>query len=123
MTVDEALLAIDIGAKAIVVSNHGGRVLDHTPGSAEVLAAIADKVKGKITILADGGIRNGYDALKMLALGADVVLTGRPIVRGAHGGGVEGVAVILSTMKNQLVEAMTLTGTASVRSVSRGILS
>lgn len=123
MTVEEALLAIDVGAKAIVVSNHGGRVLDHTPGSAEVLAAIADKVKGKITILADGGIRNGYDALKMLALGADVVLTGRPIVRGAHGGGVEGVAVVLTTMKNQLVEAMTLTGTASVRSVSRGILS
>lgn len=122
MTVDEALLAVDVGAKGIVVSNHGGRVLDHTPGSAEVLAAIADKVKGKITVLADGGVRNGYDVLKMLALGAQAVLTGRPIVRGAHGGGVEGVAVVLSTMQKQLVEAMTLTGTRSVQSVARTVI-
>ncbi len=123
MTPDEAQVAVDAGAAAIVVSNHGGRVLDHTPGSAEVLPAIADKVRGKVVVLADGGIRYGYDVLKMLALGAQVVLVGRPIVRGAHGGGVEGVTLVLNKMKNELVEAMTLTGAASVRAVSRSILS
>ncbi len=123
MTPDEAQVAVDAGAAAIVVSNHGGRVLDHTPGSAEVLPAIADKVRGKVVVLADGGIRYGYDVLKMLALGAQVVLVGRPIVRGAHGGGVEGVTLVLTKMKNELVEAMTLTGAASVRAVSWSILS
>jgi len=123
MTRDEARIAADAGAAGIVVSNHGGRVLDHTPGTAEVLAAIADDLGGKVVILADGGVRTGYDALKLLALGAQVVLVGRPIVRGAHGGGPEGVGVVLSSIRSQLVEAMTLTGTASVRAVERGILS
>ena len=123
MTPDEAQVAVDAGAAAIVVSNHGGRVLDHTPGSAEVLPAIAAKVRGKVVVLADGGIRYGYDVLKMLALGAQVVLVGRPIVRGAHGGGAEGVTLVLNKMKNELVEAMTLTGAPSVRAVSRSILS
>jgi isopentenyl diphosphate isomerase/L-lactate dehydrogenase-like FMN-dependent dehydrogenase len=122
MTVDEARVALDCGAAGIVVSNHGGRCLDHTPGSAEVLPAIAEAMKGKLVVLADGGIRNGADVLKMLALGADAVLVGRPIVRGAHGGGPEGVKLILEKMKSELVEAMTLTGTPRVRGVSRSIL-
>ena len=74
MTPDEAVLAVECGAKGIVVSNHGGRCLDHTPGTIEVLPGIADKVKGKVTILADGGVRHGGDVLKFLALGADAVL-------------------------------------------------
>jgi len=118
MTVDEAVAAVDVGAKAIVVSNHGGRNLDHTPGTADVLPAIAKEVKGKLTILADGGVRYGADVLKMLALGADAVLVGRPAIRGAHGGGAEGVQVVLEKMKSELAEAMVLTGTASVRAVS-----
>ena len=79
--------------------------------------------RGRHAPLADGGIRYGYDVLKMLALGAQVVLVGRPIVRGAHGGGAEGVTLVLNKMKNELVEAMTLTGAPSVRAVSRSILS
>jgi 4-hydroxymandelate oxidase len=122
MTVDEAQMAVDAGAAAIVVSNHGGRVLDHTPGTAEVLPKIAAKVKGKITILADGGIRNGYDVLKMLALGADAVMIGRPIIRGAVGGGKEGVALVLNKMRKELAEAMVLTGVPSVQKVKRNIV-
>jgi 4-hydroxymandelate oxidase len=122
MTPEEALIARDAGAAAIVVSNHGGRVLDHTPGTAEVLPAIADKVKGKVVILADGGIRHGADVLKMLALGADAVLLGRPVIRGAHGGGVEGVQVVLEKIRLELAESMILTGTRSVRAVGREAL-
>ena len=80
MTPDEAEIAVEVNAAAIVVSNHGGRVLDHTPGAADVLPEIAGRVKGKITILADGGVRTGADVLKLLALGADAVLIGRPLV-------------------------------------------
>ncbi len=122
MTVDEAVMAKEAGASAIVVSNHGGRVLDHTPGAAEVLPAIAEKLKGKLVIFCDGGVRYGADALKYLALGADAVLVGRPVVRGAFGGGQDGVALVLKKMKNELVDAMVLTGTASVRKVQEKIL-
>jgi isopentenyl diphosphate isomerase/L-lactate dehydrogenase-like FMN-dependent dehydrogenase len=122
MTVDEAEMALETGAKAIVVSNHGGRVLDHTPGVAQMLPAIAQRVKGRIVVFADGGIRYGNDVLKLLALGADAVLVGRPLIRGAFGGGPEGVALLLNKMKSELTVAMTLTGTPTVRSVSKGIL-
>jgi len=122
MTPEEALMALDVGAAGIVVSNHGGRVLDHTPGTAKVLPLIADKVKGRMIILADGGVRYGADVLKMLALGADAVLVGRPLVRGSVGGGAEGVALMLKKMNNELVVAMTLTGTADVKKVSRNII-
>ncbi|OAT87042.1 alpha-hydroxy-acid oxidizing protein [Desulfotomaculum copahuensis] len=110
MTVDEALLCADAGAAAIVVSNHGGRILDHTPGAAEVLPAIARAVKGRLTVLADGGVRSGVDVLKLLALGADAVLVGRPLVWGAFGGGAAGVQMVLERYTNELKQAMILTG-------------
>jgi isopentenyl diphosphate isomerase/L-lactate dehydrogenase-like FMN-dependent dehydrogenase len=122
MTAVEAEIAADCGASAIVVSNHGGRVLDFTPGSADVLPQIADRVKGKLTILADGGVRSGADVLKLLALGADAVLVGRPLIVGAFGGRKDGVALLLNKMKNELVSAMLLTGTADVKHVSHEIL-
>lgn len=122
MTSDEAQLAAEAGAAAIVVSNHGGRVLDLTPGAAEVLEGIADKVKGKVHIFADGGVRTGGDVLKLLALGADAVLIGRPLVIGAFGAGREGVTHIFNQMKQELVQTMLLTGTADVRNVGRSIL-
>ncbi|AVX20193.1 FMN-dependent dehydrogenase, includes L-lactate dehydrogenase and type II isopentenyl diphosphate isomerase [Carboxydocella sporoproducens DSM 16521] len=122
MTPEEAELAVEAGAKAIVVSNHGGRVLDFTPGAAEVLPEIASRVKGKVLIFADGGVRSGADVLKLLALGADAVLVGRPLVVGAFGGGQEGVAFLLNKMKGELVQTMLLTGTASVKNVKREIL-
>jgi 4-hydroxymandelate oxidase len=122
MTVQEAQMALDVGAAAICVSNHGGRVLDHTPGTAKVLPAIAEKVKGRMVVLVDGGVRYGGDVLKMLALGANAVLVGRPVLRGAVGGGAEGVKLVLNKMRAELVDAMVLTGTANVKKVSRSIL-
>ncbi|MEL7638120.1 MAG: alpha-hydroxy-acid oxidizing protein [Solidesulfovibrio sp.] len=122
MTADEASIAFDAGAAGIVVSNHGGRVLDHAPGAAEVLPEIARAVKGRGVILADGGVRSGADVLKYLALGADAVLVGRPLVVGAFGGGADGVAFLLDKLKAELTAAMLLTGTASVRNVSPRIL-
>lgn len=122
MTPEEALAAVEVGAAGIVVSNHGGRVLDHTPGTAQVLPQIADKVKGRLVIFADGGVRYGADVLKMLALGADAVLVGRPLLRGSVGGGAEGVALTLKKMHEELLVAMILTGTADVKKVSRSII-
>ena len=122
MTPDEARVAVDVGADAVVVSNHGGRVLDHTPGVAEVLSSVAGAVKGSITVIADGGIRTGGDVLKMLALGADAVMIGRPFSVAAVGGLKEGVAAYLRQIHSELVSAMILTGTPSVASVERTIL-
>jgi len=122
MTPDEAKLAVEVGADAIVVSNHGGRVLDHAPGSAEVLPGIAQAVSGKIDILVDGGIRDGVDVLKMVALGADAVLIGRPISIAALGGMQEGVEKYFVTIKGQLVQAMVLTGSQTIKDISSRVL-
>lgn len=122
MTPEEAQIAVEAGAKAIVVSNHGGRILDGTPGVAEVLPSIADKVKDKVTIFADGGVRAGVDVLKYIALGADAVLVGRPIIIGAFGGGKEGVKVVLDTMAKELKQAMILTGCKDLHDISEKVL-
>lgn len=122
MTVEDAQLAVEAGAAAIVVSNHGGRVLDHTPGVAEVLPKIAKEVKGKITILADGGVRTGVDVLKMLALGADAVLIGRPFVTASFGGGREGVKLYIDKLANELKSAMILTGCKDIKSIDSKII-
>ena len=131
MTAREAEAAVRAGAAGIVVSNHGGRVLDHTPGTADVLPEIAAAVKGRIRILADGGIRCGADVLKMLALGAEAVLVGRPMAVAAVGGGREGVAFLLTRYAEQLRTAMMYTGCGSlaeispsaIRHIQRGFLS
>ena len=122
MTVDDAKAAADAGAHAIVVSNHGGRVLDYAPGSARVLPDIAEAVDGKMTILADGGVRTGGDLLKMLALGADAVMIGRPFSIAALGGLEEGVTAYIDQVRTELAQAMVLTGTARVDEVSDDIL-
>ncbi|MCS7198974.1 MAG: alpha-hydroxy-acid oxidizing protein [Caldimicrobium sp.] len=122
MTVKDAEIAYNCGVRCIVVSNHGGRVLDYTPGVAEVLPEITSKLKGKLTILADGGIRTGADVLKVLALGADGVLIGRPIVIAVFGGGREGVKILYEKLKNELIQCMLLTGVSSVKDVPSTIL-
>jgi len=122
MTVRDARLAVEAGAGGIVVSNHGGRVLDHTPGTAEVLPGIAAAVKGKIKIFVDGGIRSGADVLKMLALGAEAVLVGRPMAIAAVGGGKEGVALLLTQYADQLRTAMIYAGCGSLSEVSAAAL-
>lgn len=122
MTPDEAELAAEAGVAAIVVSNHGGRVLDQTPGVADVLPGIAAKIKGKVKILADGGVRNGVDVLKMLALGADGVLIGRPFVTASFGGQSEGVKSYIDGIADDLKSAMILTGCNSISDISNRIL-
>ncbi|SNR77854.1 FMN-dependent dehydrogenase, includes L-lactate dehydrogenase and type II isopentenyl diphosphate isomerase [Humidesulfovibrio mexicanus] len=122
MTPDDAKRAVDAGAAGIVVSNHGGRVLDHTPGTAEVLPLVARAVKGQIAILADGGVRSGGDVLKMLALGADAVMIGRPVAIAAMGGLREGVGKYLDQLRGELLQAMILTGCNSVADVDARVL-
>ena len=122
MTADEAETAIQAGAAAIVISNHGGRVLDHTPGTADVLPGIAEAVNGRIPVLVDGGIRTGVDVLKMLALGATAILIGRPLVIAAYGGGAEGVALVIRRMNNELKQAMLLTGCGSLKDINRRVI-
>ncbi|MFW6036769.1 MAG: alpha-hydroxy-acid oxidizing protein [Desulfonatronovibrio sp.] len=122
MTPEDAQSALEAGVAAIVVSNHGGRVLDSTPGAAVVLPEISALVRDKMLVLADGGVRSGGDVLKLLALGADGILVGRPLIIGAFGGGREGVSLMLRKMSQELVQAMLLTGTSSVGRVSPGII-
>ena len=122
MTVKGALKALEAGASGIVVSNHGGRVLDQCPSTAEVLPAIVDAVGGKMTILVDGGIRSGMDVFKALALGADGVLIGRPFVTTIYGGGAEGVQVYVDKLKAELADAMVMCGAHSLDEISRDMI-
>ncbi|ABS37564.1 dehydrogenase, FMN-dependent [Clostridium botulinum A str. Hall] len=122
MTVEDAKLAVEAGVDDIVVSNHGGRVLDQTPGVADVLPEIAEAVKGKVTILADGGVRTGVDVLKMIALGADAVLIGRPFVTASFGGEREGVKIYVENLKSELKSAMVLTGCNSIKDIDEKII-
>jgi 4-hydroxymandelate oxidase len=122
MCVEDALIAKEAGAAAIVISNHGGRVLDHTPGTADVLPSIVRELKDKVPIFVDGGIRTGYDVLKMLALGAKAVLIGRDIVRAAVGAGIYGVKIHMEYMQKTLAKAMKMTGCSSLREISQEIL-
>ncbi|NLM45861.1 MAG: alpha-hydroxy-acid oxidizing protein [Firmicutes bacterium] len=122
MTAQEAEMAVEAGAAAIVVSNHGGRVLDATPGVAEVLPEIVERVKGEIFVFADGGIRTGIDVLKMLALGADAVLVGRPAVRAVFGGGSEGVRQLVEEMSAELVHGMIMTGCVNLKAIDYHVI-
>jgi 4-hydroxymandelate oxidase len=119
MTVEDALTAAEAGVNAIVVSNHGGRVLDCCQASMEVLPEIVKAVGSNIEILIDGGFRRGTDVLKALALGAKGVLVGRPICWGLGAGGSEGVAHVLQMMTRELVRTMTLTNVSDVNHVPR----
>lgn len=110
MTPGGAAKAAESGAYGIVVSNHGGRVIDQTPATIEVLPEIKAAVGGRIKILVDGGFRTGVDVFKALALGADAVLIGRPYVIAACGGGREGVALYTRKIIAELKETMKMTG-------------
>ena len=122
MTVAGAQKALEAGAKGIVVSNHGGRVLDQCPSTAEVLPAIADAVGGKMTILVDGGIRSGMDVFKALALGADGVLIGRPFINMIYGAGAEGVKVYVEKLKAELEDTMAMCGAHSLAYIKRSMI-
>lgn len=122
LTLEDAKVAYESGADAIVVSNHGGRVLDCAVATCEVLPEIADEYKGKMTIFVDGGVRDGVDVFKMLALGADAVLIGRPFVTYSFGGGEEAVKDYILKLKNELKGAMLLTGAATLKDINRSMI-
>jgi len=122
MSVEDAIMVKDAGAAAIVVSNHGGRVLDHTPGTAEVLPEIVAELKGKVRIIVDGGVRTGYDVLKMLAIGAEAVLIGRDIVRAAVGAGIDGVRIQMEYLQKILAKAMLMTNCKNLKDIGSEIL-
>ena len=122
MTVKGARKALEAGASGIVVSNHGGRVLDQCPATAEVLPAIADAVGGQMKIFVDGGIRTGLDVLKALALGADGVLIGRPFVTMVYGGAAEGVDAYVRKLTAELRDGMAMCGVHSLDEITREIV-
>lgn len=111
---EDARDAVRFGADGIVVSNHGGRQLDGVLSSARALPAIADAVKGELTILADSGVRNGLDVVRMIALGADTVLLGRAFIYALATAGESGVAHLLELFEKEMRVAMTLTGARSI---------
>ena len=119
MTVAGAEKAVESGAAAIVVSNHGGRVQGGVPSTAEVLPSIAEAVKGKITILVDGGIRSGVDVFRALALGTDGVLIGRPLLPMIYAAGEEGFKVYMDKIIGELKSTMTMCGAASLKDITR----
>ena len=119
MTVKGALKAKEAGAAAIVVSNHGGRVLDQCPATAEVLPEIAAALKGTgVKVLVDGGIRTGVDVFKALALGADGVLICRPFVTAVYGGGAEGVKCYIDKLAGELADTMQMCGAHSLAEIT-----
>ena len=118
MTVRGEENALSAGAAGIVVSNHGGRVLDQCPATAEVLPEIVEAVGGKLKIFVDGGIRTGMDIFKALALGADAVLIGRPFVTAVYGGGAEGVLAYVETLRAGLTDTMTMCGAHSLADIT-----
>ena len=122
MTPDEAELCIQAGAAGIVVSNHGGRTLADTPGTAAVLPQIADVVKGRCYIMVDGTVARGTDVEKYLALGAQCTLAGRHFVRAAHGGLADGVKLFANRLQSELAVAMTLTGAQRVADINRKMI-
>jgi isopentenyl diphosphate isomerase/L-lactate dehydrogenase-like FMN-dependent dehydrogenase len=123
MTVRGALKAKEAGAGAIVVSNHGGRVLDQCAATAEVLPEIADALSGSgVKVLVDGGIRTGTDVFKALALGADGVLICRPFVPAVYGGAEEGVKLYIEKIGAELADTMAMCGVHSIAEITRDMV-
>lgn len=122
MTVRGAQKALEAGAAGIVVSNHGGRVLDGTPATAEVLPEIAAAVGGRALVLVDGGIRTGLDVFRALALGADAVLIARPFVTAVYGAGADGVRAYVAQLQAELADAMSMCGARSLADISRDMV-
>ena len=117
MTAKGALKAKEAGASAIIVSNHGGRVLDQCPATAEVLEEIVEVVGDSMKILVDGGIRSGVDVFKALAMGADGVLIARPFVTAVYGGGKEGVEAYVSKIAGELADTMAMCGVHKIEDI------
>jgi 4-hydroxymandelate oxidase len=120
---DDAIRAVEYGAQAIIVSNHGGRQLDGAIASLDALPEIIAAVEGKAEVLLDGGIRRGTDIVKALAFGAKAVLIGRPVLWGLAVGGQTGVSHIISLLEDELKVAMTLSGCPTLEDIDSSLVS
>lgn len=119
---EDARRAVSLGLDGIIVSNHGGRILDTVPAAIDALPYVAQAVAGAVPVLMDGGIRRGTDILKALALGARAVLVGRPCLHGLAAAGAPGVAHVLHLLRAELEVAMALTGRTTLAQVDRSLL-
>ncbi|MCB0367847.1 MAG: alpha-hydroxy-acid oxidizing protein [Bdellovibrionales bacterium] len=122
MSVEDALTAHQAGFDGIVVSNHGGRSIDYSLGTADILPAISSQLKGKIIIMVDGGVASGYDAFIYLALGADVVLSGRSILYSVVAGGRTGVTETLNKFTSELRRAMLFSGCRKISDITSEVI-
>ena len=119
LTAEDARLAAEHGADAIVVSNHGGRQLDGVQATLDALPEVAEAADGRVEVWMDGGVRSGTDVVRALALGARIVLVGRPVLWGLAAGGEQGVASVLDRLRTEIEEALLLCGCPSVHDVTR----
>lgn len=119
---DDALQAMECGADGIIVSNHGGRVLDGVPAAIDLLPAVVAAVAGRVPVLMDGGVRRGNDVLRAIALGAKAVLIGRPVLHALATAGALGVAHAIRVLRAELELAMALTGCRSVEEIDSNCL-
>jgi L-lactate dehydrogenase (cytochrome) len=119
---EDALLAKKMGADGIVVSNHGGRHIDSTSSTIQALPKIVDVLQGSLKVLFDGGITNGLDIIKALALGADFCMIGKPWLYGLASRGENGVSDILAILQNEMKIAITHLGISSLQNLNRSII-
>jgi 4-hydroxymandelate oxidase len=119
---DDAVRCVEHGARAVIVSNHGGRHIDTTVTTADALRDVVSTLSGKAEVYVDGGIRRGTDILKALALGARAVLIGRPVIWGLSVQGADGVRDVLEHLRVELVRAMQLTGTARLEEATADLV-
>jgi isopentenyl diphosphate isomerase/L-lactate dehydrogenase-like FMN-dependent dehydrogenase len=117
LTAADAALAVEHEVDGIVVSNHGGRQLDPSPASLDVLPEVVEAVGGRVPVLMDGGVRRGTDVVKAIALGAAAVLVGRPAVWGLAAEGEDGVADVLGILRAEVENTMALTGCRTVADI------
>ncbi|XP_018440774.1 peroxisomal (S)-2-hydroxyacid oxidase GLO4 isoform X2 [Raphanus sativus] len=119
LTREDALKAVEAGVDGIVVSNHGARQLDYSPATITVLEEIVHAVGGRIPVLLDGGVRRGTDVFKALALGAQAVLIGRPVVYGLAAKGEDGVRKVIEMLQSELELTMALSGCPTIDDITR----
>ncbi len=122
LDVDDARECAALGADGIVVSNHGGRQFDGVRSTARVLPEIAEAVRDKLTVLADGGVRSGVDVMRMLALGAHAVLLGRAWAYALAAGGTDGVQSMINTLRSELASGMAMAGCTRLAQLDRSVL-
>jgi 4-hydroxymandelate oxidase len=122
LAAEDAAKALEAGVDGLIVSNHGGRTLDTVPSTLEALPRVADQVAGRVPVLMDGGIRRGTDILKAIALGADAVMIGRPVLHGLAAAGATGVAHVLKILRGELEVAMLLSGRPTLAAIDRSVL-